>query len=90
MKNPVSQIYTVTAAKICEVGQSMGHDYNDICDMINDVQLYGCDGDGYCTVNRAYIEHVGPKGHNSSRIIRDILHWIFNENPKMETLYIFD
>lgn len=90
MNNPVSSIHTTTAARICEFGESLGYEYNEVCDIINDVELYGCDGDSYCTVNRAYIDHIGPKDALSSRIIRIILRRIFNENPEMETLYIFD
>lgn len=81
-KFELSVRYTMHNSDICCVGVMLGYEWNDVCNYISSVGLYGEDGAGYCTTGR------GEKfGHEQ---IDAIFEKIFNDNPSADEIYILD
>lgn len=68
-----------------EVGEALGMDWNYVCDLIKNHELYGQDGTGCCFLHKYDIENKAYAG-DMSRIIKKL----FDDNPEMETLIIID
>lgn len=63
-----------------EVGEYLGYDWDQICNEIDDAELYAQDGGGSFTISKSY---SGP-----SAILNEIVKAIFNNNPNIASITV--
>lgn len=80
----IERKWTMDNSDINEVGESLGFEWNAVCDEVANEELHGSDGSGYCTVTRR-----GYKGMNSQVLVA-IFDKIFNEHPDMQDIIVLD
>lgn len=74
--------YVINNSDINVVGEMLGYDWNDVCDMTSEERLYGQDGSGGVSVSRTC------KFDNED--LNKIFEKIFADNPEVESIMIVD
>lgn len=75
------QEYVMNSGDFVAVGQKLGYDWNTVCEWMQDEDLSGQDGCGYCTVS---------KGDGERKEIKHIIEEIFKQNPKASSFLILN
>lgn len=73
--------YCIENSDLNVVGEMLGMDWNDVCDLISDAGLYGQDGAGYVVIDPYY-----KYGTDIDKIIEKI----FADNPGVTDIYVMD
>ncbi|AQW88949.1 hypothetical protein pEaSNUABM50_00428 [Erwinia phage pEa_SNUABM_50] len=73
--------YCIESGEVSGVGEMIGLDWNDVCDLVSRAGLYGEDGAGYTTVQ---------KGQTFGNDLDLIFTKIFEDNPSADEIYILD
>lgn len=79
----IEQRYCIKTGDINVVGEMLGYDWNDVCDMCSVDSLYGQDGSGFCTVERGHIDF------ESEGLVK-IFEKLFADNPDCKQIYILN
>lgn len=79
----IEQHYIITTGDINNVGEMLGYEWNDVCDMCNVDCLYGEDGSGFTIVSRDYMSF-------ESEGLTKIFEKLFADNPECRTIYILN
>lgn len=78
----LEQRYFMENSDINVVGEMLGYDWNEICDVIAKAEFYAHDGDGTFTVERDYLPE--------NEVLNAIFTKIFADNPECNDITISD
>lgn len=75
--------FAIVNSDLCAVGESMGYDWNTICDWLQEADLQGSDGSGFFIISQKPV-----KSYRSE--VNNIFNKIFEDNPECKELYVMD
>lgn len=76
--------WTMDNSDLNVIGETLGFDWNDVCDEIASQELYGTDGCGYSTMSRNEYKTL------TSPVLVAIFDKIFKDHPDMKYVIILD
>ena len=74
--------FCIENSELCSVGEDLGLDWNDVCDILQEHEIYGQDGSGYIVISSSF------KSDNED--LNNIFTKIFSDNPSCSELYILN
>lgn len=77
--------FTIVNSDLCKVGELLGYDWNNMCDLLQKHHLNGKDGSGYFSISKGTAEN-----NEYSEEICNVFNKIFEDNPECKTLYVMD